>query len=125
MSLNPKKSPGKISIHAAGLGEVTPAEIKDRATEIAVMEGRSEPTEDDRTRAIAELRGETLPETNESDAATMDSLSRDPSDPPAHHGRQIPNQEEDDDQNTERLVSEGVDEATSDQMLTARRKRPS
>jgi hypothetical protein len=56
----------------------------------------------------------------------VDSLSRDPSDPPANRGKQIPDQEEPDDDETaqsERLVEEGVDEAEHDQMLAARRKR--
>jgi hypothetical protein len=60
------------------------------------------------------------------DAAMVDSLSRDPSDPPPNRGEQIPDQEEPDDDEeaqSERLVEEGVDEAEHDQMLAARRKR--
>ncbi|MEO6569565.1 MAG: hypothetical protein ABIO94_12440 [Opitutaceae bacterium] len=114
---------GKILIHENGLGEMTEREIAERALELAVIDGRAAATKEDLDRARAELRGKTLPPTSNSDASSMDSLSRDPSDPPANRGRQMPNYEGPDEEVAiERLVTEGVEEAQHDQMLAARRK---
>jgi hypothetical protein len=116
---------GKISIHANGLGETTKTEIAERALELAVIEGRAAATKEDFDRARAELSGSTIPPTSGSEESSMDSLSRDPSDPPANHGHQTPNREgTDDDVAVERLVAEGVEEAQHDQMLAARRRHP-
>ncbi len=123
MSKNPNETVGRIMVHAHGVGEASTREVAERAQEIAGTEGRPEATIDDREQAETELLGGGLPPLLEDDAETMDSLSRDPSDPPAHHGRQIPNQEVNDDENTERLVMEGVEEAQHDQMLSARRNK--
>lgn len=114
---------GKILIHENGLGEMTEREISDRALELAVIDGRAAATRGDYDRAQFELRGGALPPTGGDELSSMDSLSRDPSDPPANHGRQTPNFEGTDEQvAVERLVSEGVEEAQHDQMLAARRK---
>ncbi|MEO7415313.1 MAG: hypothetical protein ABIZ81_18365 [Opitutaceae bacterium] len=114
---------GKILIHENGLGEMTEGEVTERALELALIDGRSAATKEDRDRALAELRGKTLPPTSDSESSSMDSLSRDPSDPPANHGRQKPNYEGADEKAAlERLVAEGVEEAQHDQMLAARRK---
>lgn len=116
---------GKMLVHGKGLGEVTAKKIEDRAVEIATTEGRAAPTPNDRDRAWAELTGITLPAVGPDDVASEDSLTRDPSDPPAHHGRQTPNFDGlDEEKATERLVTEGVEEAQHDQMLAARAKRP-
>jgi len=56
--------------------------------------------------------------------AITDSLSRDPSDPPANRGTEtagIPDEDEKED--IERLVEEGVDVAQDDQMKAARQHR--
>lgn len=114
---------GKILLHENGRGEMTEGEIAERALELAVIEGRASATREDFDRARAELRGRTLPPTSDDDSSSMDSLSRDPSDPPANHGHQIPNREgADEEVAVERLVAEGVEEAQHDQMLAARRK---
>ena len=114
---------GKILIHENGLGEMTEREIAERALELAVIDGRASATKEDLDRAQAELRGKMVPSTSDSESSSMDSLSRDPSDPPANHGRQMPNYEGADEGTAlERLVAEGVEEAQHDQMLAARRK---
>jgi hypothetical protein len=114
---------GKILVHDAGLGEATKREVDERAREIALIEDREMPTKEDYDRARAELRGRTIPPTSDTDASSMDSLSRDPSDPPAHRGRQMPNFEGADEETAlEQLVNEGVEEAQHDQMVAARRK---
>lgn len=114
---------GKILIHENGRGEMTEGEIAERALELAVIEGRASPNKEDFERARAELRGITLPPASGDELSSNDSLSRDPSDPPANHGHQIPNREGTDEEvAVERLVSEGVEEAQHDQMLAARRR---
>ncbi|HEX2854594.1 MAG TPA: hypothetical protein VHO24_15290 [Opitutaceae bacterium] len=116
---------GKILLHSAGLGEPTNDAINRRARELAVIEGREEPTKVDFEQARAELRGTTLPVGGPDDVSSMESLSRDPSEPMAQHGRQVPNYEGTDEEvSAERLVTEGVEEAQHDQMFAARRKKP-
>jgi hypothetical protein len=70
------------------------------------------------------VSGSTLPVAGPDDVSSMDSLSRDPSDPLSQRGRQVPNYEgPDEEKAAERLVAEGVEEAQHDQMFAARRKR--
>jgi hypothetical protein len=114
---------GKILFHEKGLGEITESQIAARALELASIDGRAAAGHEDYAQARAELLGKTLPVADDSDPASMDSLSRDPSDPPANHGRQTPNREGPDEEVAlERLVAEGVEEAQHDQMLAARRR---
>lgn len=115
---------GKILLHADGLGEATQEKIAQRAHEIAIIAGREEATKEDLAAARAELAGANLPATGADDFSSTNSLSRDPSDPPAEHGRQTPNYDGmDEEKATERLVVEGVEEAQHDQMFAARRKK--
>jgi hypothetical protein len=115
---------GKIEVHSRGIGALGEADLERRARELALIDGHAEPTPDDWDQARAELSGGVV-EPGEDDSMT-DSLSRDPSDPPANRGEQVPDIEEPDDDEeevAERLVSEGVEEAEHDQMLAARKKR--
>jgi hypothetical protein len=117
---------GKILVHDKGLGGVTEEQVEKRARELAIIDNREGPSAVDRVRARAELTGKTLPPTSGEELSSNDSLSRDPSDPPAQRGRQVPNFEGlDEEKATERLVSEGVEEAQHEQMLAARQKRSS
>lgn len=91
-----------------------------------MIDGRSprEINDEDRRRALAELRGDTLPETSFDDGESSAGLSRDPSEPRSIPGARKPILNEPEDQETqERLVLEGVEEAQHDQMLAARRRR--
>ena len=120
----PRPRTGKIELYSRGAGPVSASDLEKRAREIALIEGHPEPTPADRVQARRDLGGEVA--VPGEDAAMVDSLSRDPSDPPPNRGEQIPDQEEPDDDEeaqSERLVEEGVDEAEHDQMLAARRKR--
>lgn len=106
-----------------GPADSTQAEIERRAAEIADIEGR-EVTAADRVRAQRELNGKDLPAAIEDDADSAESLSRDPSDPPVQRGRQTPNLEDTSEQNDlQKMVSEGVEEAQHDQMLASRQKK--
>jgi hypothetical protein len=120
----PRARTGKIELHSRGAGPASETDLERRAREEALIENHPEPTPADRAQARRELGGEVA--SPGEDASMVDSLSRDPSDPPANRGEQIPDQEEPDDDEeaqSERLVEEGVDEAEHDQMLAARRKR--
>ena len=46
---------GRIEIHGGGIGEISDADMQRRAAEIARMDGRAEPGEQDRLRAREEL----------------------------------------------------------------------
>lgn len=115
----------KMILHGRGIGDLNDEDIEKRAREIALIRGR--PTdrisEEDRAHALAELQGETLPETTDSDGESRGALSRDPSEPASIPGRQTTNVEGDDENGVaERLASEGVEEAQHDQMLASRQR---
>jgi hypothetical protein len=114
----------KILLHGRGTGDLTDDDVEKRAREIAVIRGQSadQLTEADRAEAWAELNGELLPETTDTDGESIGALSRDPSEPIAISGRQVTNRGEQDDRATERLANEGVEEAQHDQMLAARER---
>lgn len=116
----------RILRHGKRADEITDEAIALRARELAMIDGRSprDITDEDRSRALAELRGELLPETSFDDGEAGAGLSRDPSEPRSISGRRKPTLNEPEDQEVqERLVLEGVEEAQHDQMLAARRRR--
>ncbi len=115
----------KIIIHGRGAGELTDETVEKRAREIALIRGRPDghASEEDRAEAWAELQGELLPETSDTDGDSRGALSRDPSEPLSISGRHVPNMEGDNDgADVERLATEGVEEAQHDQMLAARQR---
>jgi hypothetical protein len=115
-------STSKVEQHGDGLGVATEADIERRARELARIAGRREVTEQDRQNARAEFQDQNLPDPVNEDAESMQSRSRDPSDPPAERGRQAPEYVDTDEKtNLERLTLEGVEEAQHDQMMSARR----
>lgn len=121
-----KTARGKMLLHGLGAGGIQKADIERRAREIAIINGRSANTitEDDRATARAELGGEALPATTEEDVQGIGLLTRDPSEPVADTGHQVPNHEDlDEKEAIERLATEGVEEAQHDQMLAARREQ--
>jgi hypothetical protein len=119
-----KNTHHKFLLHGQGTGELTDDIVEVRAREIAVIRGRSADrvTEDDRAEAWAELQGELLPPSTESDGESAGAITRDPSEPVSVPGRHIPNLEPDDSSNIEQLAHEGVEEAQHDQMLAARER---
>jgi hypothetical protein len=111
-------------VHGEGVGAFTKADIERRAHEIALIDGRKTITAEDRQRARAELFNRDLPATVSEDADTMQSRSRDPSDPAVSRGHQVPDHNEpDEQQEIEKLAVEGVEEAQHEQMIEARRRR--
>lgn len=116
---------GRMLLHGLGTGDLTEDDVERRAREIALIRGLPPEllTESDRAEAWAELQGDRLPGTVDSDGESRGALSRDPSEPLAISGRQVANHEgENDTTSVERLANEGVEEAQHDQMLAARRR---
>ncbi len=122
----PTHQTGRILRHGKPVSEISDEAIVNRARELALIDGRSPEavTDEDLQRSRVELRGEHLPDSTLEDAVATESLTRDPSDPVANRGIHKPDTTDLDDQEvTERLVLEGVEEAQHDQMLAARRSR--
>jgi hypothetical protein len=116
----------RILRHGKRADEITDEAVEVRARELALIDGRSprEITGEDRRRALAELRGDLLPETSFDNREADAGLSRDPAEPRSISGERRPILNEPEDQEMqERLVLEGVEEAQHDQMLAARRRR--
>jgi hypothetical protein len=114
---------GKIEIHGNGLGVPSPEQVEQRAREIAMIDGR-EPdtfTDTDWEQARQELLGATIPaapeETKES-AGLEDDWEVGAND----SGHRAPRAGDEDESLGEQLVAGGVEEATHDQMLEARRE---
>jgi hypothetical protein len=117
----PARQVPKVELHGDGVGTVTRADVERRAKEIANIENRSRITPEDRERARADLSERNLPAAINEDADTMQSMSRDPSDPITDRGRQAPEYMDADEKTAlEHLALEGVEEAQHDQMTAAR-----
>ncbi len=115
---------GKIEIHGNGVGAPGPEEVEERAREIALI-GERDPdnfTDADWDQARQELRGATVPtapEETEENAKLEDEWEVVAND----QGRRAPRAGTDEDKTVgEQLVAGGVEEATHDQMLEARRE---
>lgn len=115
---------GKILNHEEGLAVADDADIEVRAVEIARIDGHRVVSKEDRQQAASELSGNDEPSLGVDDGDGANSISRDPSDPASDTGHQIPNRDSGDEEfATERLVTEGVNEADRDQMLAARKRK--
>ena len=110
-----------MEVGGKGVGGFSPADIERRAKELALIDNRNAATDEDRERARVELRDVNRPDAVNEDADSMQSMSRDPSDPMTDRGRQVPEYGVDDEKTAlEHLALEGVEEAQHDQMLAAR-----
>jgi hypothetical protein len=122
MPKSSKAHSSKIEVGGEGVSGFSFADIERRARELALIENRTEPNDDDRARARAEFRDRTLPDAVNEDAESMRSMSRDPSDPLSDRGRQAPEYGGDDEKTAlENLALEGVEEAQHEQMLESRK----
>ncbi len=111
----------KVELRGKGVAGFSRADVARRAKELAEINNRMEVTDEDRARARAEFLDRELPAAITEDAETMQSMSRDPSDPVTNRGRQAPDYTESDPETSlERLALEGVEEAQHDQMIAAR-----
>jgi hypothetical protein len=117
--------PGKISVHGNGLGAATPEQVEARAREIAMIDEREpdEFTDADWDQARRELLGNVLPEPPEE---TKDNIKMEEEweVTPDDHGHRVPRPGVDENEETvgQQLVEDGLEEATHDQMLEARKE---
>jgi len=126
MKTNPLKQ-GVLTEHTAGLGTATRAMVRNRAVELAVINGRSAPevSKSDWDQAKRELTGQ--PNTDPK-AVVLESAPEserwDPLGGSSGHKVPVAASEDEDDEgrsDEERLVAEGIAEAEHDQMLQATR----
>jgi hypothetical protein len=117
-----KKAPTpKMEIRGEGFGIASPDEVEIRARELALIDGRTEVTDDDRRVARDEFQNRELPAAVTEDSSAASAMTRDPSEPLSDPGRQSPNRGElDEDTALEKLALEGVEEAQHEQMLASR-----
>jgi hypothetical protein len=126
MKPNPLKE-GVLTDNSAGIGTVTPTMVRQRAAELAVIDGRSElgVSKSECEEARRELTGE--PDTDSREAALESAPESERWDPvPGSTGRRVsvpPGDDEDDEgrSDNERLVEEGIAEAEHDHMVQAAR----
>lgn len=110
-----------MELGGKGVGGFTKQDLERRALELALIDNRTEPNDDDRARALAELQDRDLPDAVNEDADSMQSLSRDPSDPLVDRGHQVPEYGgQDEDTDLQKIALEGVEEAQHEQMVESR-----
>jgi hypothetical protein len=114
---------GKIEVHGNGFGVASPEELEKRAREIAMIAGRDPDsyTDADWDQARQELLGAALPLAPEETKENA-NLQEEWEVVADNSGHRAPRAGEDDESLGERLVTGGVEEATHDQMLEARRE---
>jgi hypothetical protein len=130
MKTNPLKE-GALTENSAGIGTVTRKMVRERAVELAVINGRSAPdvSKSDWEQAKRELTGE--PDTDPNEAVLETAPESERWDPVAgSEGSKVPvapSADEDDEgrSDNERLVEEGIAGAEQDQMHQASLKRDS
>lgn len=111
-----------MEVHASGLGTPSEETVWRRAIELAIIEGRDEPSQTDVEQAYRELHGE-IPqgETLGDDSGEMAATVSDRDMVAPSLGHQTERREPDGANSIgEELVDEGLDEANHDQMLAAR-----
>jgi hypothetical protein len=121
MKTNPLKE-GAVTENSAGIGTVTRKMVRERAVELAVINGRSaqEVSKSDWEQAKRELTGDSDPDPNEVVLESAPESERwDPV--PGSTGHKVPvtaSDDEDDEgrSDNERLVDEGIAGAEHDQM---------
>jgi hypothetical protein len=126
MKTNPLKE-GAVTENSAGIGTVTRKMVRERAVELAVINGRSaqEVSKSDWEQAKRELTGDSDPDPNEAVLESAPESERwDPV--PGSTGQKVPaapSADEDDEgrSDNERLVDEGMAGAEHDQMRQAAR----
>jgi hypothetical protein len=125
MNDHPQPPAGKITLHGSGMGVPSTEEVEKRAREIAMIDERDPDqfTDADWEQARRELRGDPAsppPEESEQAAKLEEEWEVTPDD----RGHRVPRPGVDENEETlgEQLVTDGVEEASHDQMLEARRE---
>jgi hypothetical protein len=124
MKTNPLKE-GTLTENSAGLGTVTRKMVRERAAELAVINGRSAQnvSESDWEQAKRELTGQ--PDADPKEAVLESAPESERWDPvPGSTGGKVPvapgeDEDEDGRSDNERLVEEGIEGAEHDQMRQA------
>ena len=112
---------GKILLGTEGVGTVTAQMVEERAREIARSDGREEPNDLDRSRARAELTGDT---SGSEKPPTREEPGRDWEMPLVSSGEKAPTVRPEDEENIpQKLIQEGLDEADHDQRLRSGQTR--
>ena len=115
---NTPKPSAKILCHSEGVGPPNSEMVRQRAQEIALINGRAGHNEEDWKQAMFELHGHPTSNSedqeNETTFSSRDMLAYDS----GHHTENAT--PESSDNLAEELVGEGLDEAFHDQMLQAR-----
>jgi hypothetical protein len=121
MKNQPQIAGGKLLDHSRGLGTVTPELVAQRAREIALINGRpsEKANESDFAQAKRELMGVETPDSASTETTAIAATKAwDPV--PGSMGRQIDNQNTDDEQAVaQKLVEEGIVEAEHERMVEA------
>ena len=116
---------GKIIAGHNGLGTVTPEMVEERARELARMDGRTEPHDNDRQRAHEELLGPgpvaSGPEAVEPEIENVVAWDEAPEESGSRAPQVLP---EDEANIAETLVQEGLEEAEHDQRLSSVEDNP-
>ena len=121
MPKNLRGSGQKVEVRGKGVSGFTQADLERRAKELALIDGRTVANDGDRERARGEFRDRDLPDAVNEDAESMQSMSRDPSDPMADRGHRMPEYGgQDEDTDLQKITLEGVEEAQHEQMLESR-----
>jgi hypothetical protein len=117
-----KPTPAKIIHHSEGMGTPNAEMVRQRAQELARINGREEFNDDDWREAKRELHGGHQPNDTNGDMDMATAVSE-------HDmvvcslGKHVENVGLDDQENmVEELIAEGMDEAVHEQMLAARRE---
>jgi hypothetical protein len=126
MNANPLKQ-GVLTENSAGIGTVTRAMVRERAADLAVINGHSAQnvSKSDWEQAQRELTGE--PDMDPKELLLEAAPESERWDPvpssTGHEGRVAPSEDEDEDgrSDNERLVEEGIEAAEHDQMRQAAR----
>ncbi|MDZ4403972.1 CBS domain-containing protein [Prosthecobacter sp.] len=115
--------PTRLKAGSPGLGEASQIEVEDRATELALIDGRETVSDADLAQAAAELAGGgTTTEAPEADPALEALTARD--DPPPQTGHlvaAVPLQDEDN--IAEQLIEDGLEEAEHDSRVVAENEK--
>jgi hypothetical protein len=119
--MNSNRHPyAKILVHADGLGVPSPEMVRQRARELARIDGRAEHTEQDWQKAKQELHGG-HPHSWDDEVDRMPQSISERDMTATDNGHHVENLLGGEDNMVEELVAEGMDEAVHDQMLAASR----